>query len=272
MNFIQAPLRYRKCRPSDELKAEVFTTMRNDYIGTVAKKDPLICCLGNIAMKRNIGNKATRSHNVSSAMRLAARWLIELRNLQETEELKKNLTCYNALVPGQYQKIVSAVFAVCREACEDSVEDEVEPDEDGLEAPSNAIKLSYDLGRLCAAKTTKAIAMTQDKNPAGEKDRKDAKRLMQLYKLNWQVDVLKRARHCLRERKLNVTIELPDPKDIAIFAKFMLQTMKKAKKPENYDEFKLLQIWILARLIQYNRRRPGEMQVLKYVCYTSYSN
>ena len=95
---------------------------------------------------------------------------------------------------------------------------------------------------------------------------------MQLYKMNWQVDVLKRARHCLRERKLNVTIELPDPKDIAIFAKFMLQTMKKAKKPENYDEFKLLQIYILARLIQYNRRRPGEMQVLKYVCYTSYSN
>ena len=80
-------------------------------------------------MKRIIGNKATRSHNVSSAMRLAARWLIELRNLQETEELKKNLTCYDDLEPGQYQNIVSAVFAVC---CEDSVEDEVEPDEDNL--------------------------------------------------------------------------------------------------------------------------------------------
>ena len=125
-------------------------------------------------MKRIIGNKATRSHNVSSAMRLAARWLIELRNLQETEELKKNLTCYDDLEPGQYQNIVSAVFAVC---CEDSVEDEVEPDEDDLEAPSNAIKLSYDIGRLCAAKTTKAIAMTQKNNPAGEIDRKNAKRL-----------------------------------------------------------------------------------------------
>ena len=112
-------------------------------------------------MKRIIGNKVTRSHNVSSAMRLAARWLIELRNLQETEELKKNLlTGYDDLEPGQYQNIVSAVFAVC---CEDSVEDEVEPDEDDLEAPSNALKLSYDLGSLCAAKTTKALAMTQKK-------------------------------------------------------------------------------------------------------------
>ena len=80
---------------------------------------------------------------------------------------------------------------------EDSVEDELEPDEDDLEAPSNAIKLSYDIGRLCAAKTTKAIAMTQKNNPAGEIDSKNPKRLM-----NWQVDVLKRARHCLRERKL----------------------------------------------------------------------
>ena len=257
---------------SDELKAEVFTTMRNDYVGMVAKKDPLICCLGNISMKRNIGNKATRPHNVSSAMRLSARCLIELRDLQGKEELKKNLTWYEALVPEQYENIVRAVFAVCREACEDSVEVEVERDEDELEAPSNALKLSYDIGRLVGAKTTKAIAMTQEKNPAGEIDRKNAKRLMQLYKMNWQVDVLKRARHCLRERKLNATIELPDPKDIAIFAKFMFQTMKKAKKPENYDEFKLLQIWILARLIQYNRRRPGEMQVLKYVCYTLYSN
>ena len=115
-------------------------------------------------MKRIIGNKATRSHNVSSAMRLAARWLIELRTFQDTEEKQKKLNCYSALVPEQYENIVSAVFAVCREACEDSVEDEqLDPDEGGLQAPSNAIKLSYDLGRLCAAKTTKALAMTQKK-------------------------------------------------------------------------------------------------------------
>ena len=60
--------------------------------------------------------------------------------------------------------------------------------------------------------------------------------------------------------------------DRAKFAKFMLQLLKEAKEPQNYDEFKLLQIYVLARLIQFNRRRPGEMQVLKYVCYTSYSN
>ena len=86
---------------------------------------------------------------------------------------------------------------------EDSVEDEqLDPDEGGLQAPSNAIKLSYDIGRLCSAKTTKAITISQKNNRQGEIDRVNAKRLMQLYKLNWQVDVLKRARHCLRENVL----------------------------------------------------------------------
>ena len=101
--------------------------------------------------------------------------------------------------------------------------------------------------------------MTQDKNPAGEKDRKDAKRLMQLYKLNWQVDVLKRARHCLRERKLNVSIELPDPKDIAKFAKFMLQLLKKAKKPQNYKPTVYLPFrlsWSKAPIIDYSYSHP----------------
>ena len=97
---------------SDELKAEVFTTMRNDCRNS-CKKDPLICCLGNIAMKRNIGNKATRPHNVSSAMRLSARCLIELRNLQGTEELKKNLTWYETLVPEQYFWLKPIILKLC---------------------------------------------------------------------------------------------------------------------------------------------------------------
>ena len=95
-------------------------------------------------------------------------------------------------------QLVSGPMPTC--VLEDSVEDEVEPDEDDLEAPSNALKLSYDLGRLCAAKTTKALAMTQKKIRQVKQIEKTQNALMQLYKMNWQVDVLKRARHCLRER------------------------------------------------------------------------
>ena len=71
---------------SAELKNEVFPFMKSDWIGKVARSDPLICSLGNLAMKRNIGNKPMRRYNVSSVMRLSARALLELRELQEIED------------------------------------------------------------------------------------------------------------------------------------------------------------------------------------------
>jgi hypothetical protein len=55
----------------------------------------------------------------------------------------------------------------------------------------------------------------------GEKTRKDTKRFMEMFKYNWSTDVKKRARHVLKERKLNTVVELPDPKDIALLAQHM---------------------------------------------------
>ena len=72
------------------------------------------------------------------------------------------------------------------------------------------------------------------------------------------------ARHVLRERKLNQKVELPDPNDIAILANHMKKRMEQSVRPETYDEFKELQYDTLARLIAFNRRRPGELQVMRY--------
>ena len=41
---------------------------------------------------------------------------------------------------------------------------------------------------------------------------------MDLFRSQWEIDVKKKARHVLRERKLNQTMELPDPADIAKMA------------------------------------------------------
>ena len=247
----------------EELKNEVFTNMKNDEISKLAKSDSLICGLGNASMERNIGNKTMRRYNVSSDMRLAARCLGELRDLQETEEAQKNLTWYDALIPSQYDNIVQAVFRVCRENVMDPLEEEEDFDVDDLEAPSNAIKLSYDIARLSSLKITKAINLEDKK--LGEKTRKETNRFIEKFNYNWSTDVKKRARHVLRERKLNATVELPDPKDIARFATYMKQKMEEAQQPRTIDEFRELQYDILARLIAYNRRRPGEVQVLRYV-------
>ena len=44
---------------SEELRKEVYCNMRNDEISKVARADPLIACLGNLSMKRNIANVTT---------------------------------------------------------------------------------------------------------------------------------------------------------------------------------------------------------------------
>ena len=246
---------------SDDLQKEVFVSMKNDVISKVEKGDPLIVALGNLSMKRNIGNKVMRRYNVSSDMRLVSRALIELRDIQEEEDAKKNLTWYDALIPDQYWNIVKAVFAVCRENFNEA-EGEDNVDEDNLEAPSNAIKLSYDIARLCSVKATRCIVETD--NVLAEKTRKETKRFMEIFKYNWSTDVKRRARHVLKERKLNQKVELPDPNDIATLADHMKKRMEQSVKPQTYDEFKELQYDTLARLIAFNRRRPGELQVMRY--------
>ena len=101
-------------------------------------------------------------------------------------------------------------------------------------------------------------------NVLSEKTRKETKRFMEMFKYNWSTDVKRRARHVLRERKLNQRVELPDPNDIAILADHMKKRMEQSVKPQTYDEFKELQYDTLARLIAFNRRRPGELQVMRY--------
>ena len=52
------------------LASEVFPIMRADNVGRVAQSDPVIICLGNEWLVKNIGNKVMRKYYTSSAMRL----------------------------------------------------------------------------------------------------------------------------------------------------------------------------------------------------------
>ena len=49
----------------------------------------------------------------------------------------------------------------------------------------------------------------------------------------------------------------------------MQKKLAAAKKPVDYEDFKEMQHAVLARLIAFNRRRPGELQVLRCVCYSN---
>ena len=256
--IIQSEILAGKISPeaSNELRKEVLSNMHSDDIGKIAKQDRLIAMIGNSAYKRCIGNPVMRKYNVSSVMRLVARLLKELRLLAQD----MSLTLFQAIHPNMYDNFIKAVFAVCGE---EQIEEAAAPvsDCDLLKAPSNALKLSYDITKLCNMKM--ALAIHDEDRVAGEKDRKDSKRFMDLYRSQWEVDVKKKARHVLRERKLNMTVHLPDPADIAKLASHLRAKMLAMEMPASYDDFRRMQYLCLARLMSYNRRGPGEVQTLK---------
>ncbi len=84
--------------------------------------------------------------------------------------------------------------------------------------------VSYDIQKLCGIKIQ--LSIDSENRVVGEENRKATKRFMDKYKASWEVDVKKRARHVLRERKLNAMTELPDPADIAKLAQHMQERMQ----------------------------------------------
>ena len=94
---------------------------------------------------------------------------------------------------------MEAVFASCRDNLIEAADDDVVDDD--LEAPSNAIKLSYDIAWLCSINVTQAIGIAQKDKEKGEKIREHTKRFMEMFKFNWSTDVIRRAQHVLHEKE-----------------------------------------------------------------------
>ena len=90
-----------------------------------------------------------------------------------------------------------------------------------MKALSNAIKLSYDIQKLCRRKVS--IAIDDDCKTRGEQNRKDTKRFMDKFVPLWETDVLRKARAVLCDRKLGVTPKMPDPKDILTLSNYLIK-------------------------------------------------
>ena len=233
---------------SEEMKREVFPIMRNYEIARIAKIDEMIVMMGNATLNRNIGNIPMRRYTASSVMRLLARLLIELRALQPEESLQKSLTFYAAIHPSQYENFVTAVVRVCKEEAVDKAQEEElqlkRLEEAGataaclnMKAPSNAIKLSYDIKKMCCIKIS--IAIDDKIKERGEEHRKCTKRFMDKYAAKWAVDVKRRAKAILLERRLGATPKMPNPQDIVVFSSFLVETLKNMQKPKTYSELKM---------------------------------
>ncbi|XP_033725163.1 uncharacterized protein LOC117315128 [Pecten maximus] len=232
---------------SQALVKEVFSIMLDDKVGKIAKTDSLIIALGNQWLTRNIGNKLMRKHYVSAVMRLASRLLIQLRILATPNT---GIHLENYLHPMFFTHVAQAALKVARQDNDD---------EENLEAPSNAIKLSYDLKRLGNIKLAKAI-----KN-GDEANRKAAKDFLKLMEIEWTA---KLSRVLLHERKSNKGINLPLPNDVQKLASYLKRELESFNTSDaSYDNYRKGVVLVESNLITYNRRRPGEVQAMRLTAY-----
>ncbi|PIK43780.1 hypothetical protein BSL78_19344 [Apostichopus japonicus] len=228
---------------SSNIVKEVFPIMRNDAIGKLAMTDPLIVTLGNEWLLRNLGNRLMRKYYVSAAMRLSSRLLVALRGMV-TPNTGNDMEDY--VDPAYFSHIVRATLKVAGQDAHD---------EENLKAPSNALKLSFDIKRLANIKLGKAIE-------SHSKDKKEAAQdFLQLMSIQWTT---KLERVVLEERRRVENKPVPLPSDVVAFSKYLTNEAVSCNFEDmSYANFRKVVIVALAALISYNRRRPGDVQAIK---------
>ena len=236
-----------KSEPSNLMKAEVFRSMKNDDLGNIAKNDRLIVALGESWLRNNISNVEKRRYYASQRMRLVARLLNELNSLNEEEGSQKKPMSH-FLEPKHFDAVCLAAIKCCAPFADD---------EEELASPSNAIKLKYDIKRLVTSNLAFALKSKVDEV------RQQSKDFLKLMEIEWLEKVTKLARMVLDRRRYEEHKELPVPDDVEKLTNFLIDQIKTTqRKPDNF--FKIVTL-VQARLMLYNKRRSGEIEVIKYV-------
>ncbi|XP_060600852.1 uncharacterized protein LOC132754246 isoform X5 [Ruditapes philippinarum] len=248
-------------KTSKVMREEVLPAMKRDTVRHVVINDKLILMLGESWLRRNVDNVEKRKYYASQHMRLVAKMLLELRKMKEYEE--GNVTEQNNddtetalwefLKPGCFDKIVDASLQVSLPDMDDMSE---------LKAPSNAIKLKYDLKRLVNMK----YAFLMKTNQEG-REVSDCKSFLELMNLEWSERVTKIARTILQKRKYIESKDLPSPDDIEKLTKYLVSQLESMELiPDNYMKINAL---CQTRLMMYNKRRSGELEVISLQSYAA---
>lgn len=258
------------------LKKEVLPIMTNDNVSKVAQGDPLIMALGDSWVRRNMSNVEKRKYYASSRMRLMARMLIQLHMMKKSDsadetpdmnsteclmedsaqndEKQSSSTTDNSpamfdfLRPCHFDDVVIATLR-CSFPNADDMEE--------LSAPSNALKLKYDIMRMVNSKWAFIVKKTDETN----KYALECQAFLKLMDVQWKEKVTVYAHAVLNRRRYEITKELPSPEDIQILTQHLIKELKKTScETENFQKLVVL---AQARLLLYNKRRTGELEVIK---------
>ncbi|WAR09247.1 hypothetical protein MAR_019205 [Mya arenaria] len=234
---------------SKMMKEEVFRIMKTDDVTKTAQSDMLILLLGESWLRRSFDNVEKRKYYTSGRMRLCARLLNALNADEQNESpsCSRTKTMWDFLVPSYFDNFVRASLSVSMPNMDDL---------DDLKAPSNAIKLKYDIRRLVNAK----YACLLKGNDTDIADLKSCKRFLTLMEIEWAERVTKIARTVLQARQLTEKKDIPAPGDVEMLTKHLASELQTTEM--NTANFHRLVQLCQTRLLLFNKRRSGELEVL----------
>ena len=229
-----------------QLYKNVISSMKNDDISSVARRDQLITDFG-AAILEKVGVR--NANYVSQRMRQLARLLQTLRFKNKTNDA----TLQEYIDTSMFDALVDAVKELCRFDAESRLD---------IGIPSLALKLGHSLKR-CAQVLKSSALRKKD-----EVTIKRAKRFLDLYEADWSNKISSRFLASLGSRKQNKVEYLPLAEDLELLRKHLDSKIVALSKvlsegTEKVDDWNGLAKATLARVIIFNKRRSGETATLE---------
>ena len=218
--------------------------MRIDDISSVVLEDDLICSLGEAWLLKSERNKLKKAAYAREHMRLAARFLIQCRILDPS-----CVKLASFLTVEKFGVLIQAANMVAGKA--DSEEDMVHP--------SVALKIGQDLEKIVSIMQTTSV-MSRDKEK-----KEDSAEMLWLLENEWPKKVTYIARATAEERRFDVEVCLPCPEDLHKLSDYLQSEIANLEVVDDFTKYyRRAVILAEARLATYNKRRPGELEGMRY--------
>ena len=234
---------------------ELIANMRAGPEKLLMKNDRLLQAVAGKMLQR-VNCDMHHTNNIRARLRKLCRVVLHMR---KSNSALSNVNLREILTPKHFSSVISAVKAVAGHEGDNC-----------LASPSVAVDLGRDL-KKCAVKL-KGMALEEGDREVA----KNAKNFLARCTDEWNDEVSGGARRTLKRRKVNKTLLLPVASDVmklnAHLQEVQKGSMASVQSPGKDDDsfsvaFRQLASTLLAQLILFNRRRPGEVSKLEIARY-----
>lgn len=235
----------------------IIAKLINDRISLVCKQDSLINQFGKLQFEKY---HTTQSNLTRQSMRQLARLLIELRQINPNK-----LWLSSWLRPEYFDDIITDIKNLC------SLISTSNSDRPQFNIPSMALKLGHSLRKCIAVEKGSCIRKGDVKGLERLTD------LLTLMDLEWSIRVSSNALNTLHIKKINSVELLPLTEDLVKLNTFLNNKIVFHRKalelaPTKYDQWRKLALYVLCKIVLFNKRRSGEAARMKVENYTSRPN